>query len=191
MQPPTLLSPAKNNYVTNVARPTFTWTEVANAEQYEIVFAKDSHFTQNVDPHFVSDATLTVSNPLPDGKYYWRARAYNAANQYSGWSTWRSFSIDTSLPLAPVLKSPANNASLRGVPTFRWSNVSGAVSYQFEIDNDSDFSSPVFSISQRTSYRRPPGALRGSYFWRVRAQDAAGNWSAWSEVFVVNILRAR
>ncbi|HLO28607.1 MAG TPA: hypothetical protein VK249_05710, partial [Anaerolineales bacterium] len=99
--------------------------------------------------------------------------------------------VDTLPPLPPILKFPANNVSVRGIPTFRWSTTNSGVQYQFQIDNDSDFSTPIFSVIQRSLYRRPPGILRGAYYWRVRAQDAAGNWSAWSEVFVVDILRLR
>ncbi|HLO29335.1 MAG TPA: hypothetical protein VK249_09385 [Anaerolineales bacterium] len=55
--------------------------------------------------------------------------------------------------------------------------MGGSVNYQFQLDNDPDFSSPLYSVIQRTPTRRPPGLLRGAYFWRVRAQDAASNWS--------------
>ncbi|HLO33767.1 MAG TPA: hypothetical protein VK249_31755 [Anaerolineales bacterium] len=187
---PVLLLP-RNDDLAGAALPSFTWSEVGNADHYEIVFGTDSAFTQNIDPHFVTEPTFTFSSPVPDGKYYWRVRAYNIGSQSGEWSASRYFTIDTLSPLPPVPRLPANNASVRGVPTFRWTIANSAVKYQFEIDNDEDFSSPVFSVIQRVPYRRPPGVLRGTYFWRVRAQDAAGNWSAWSQTFTVNILPLR
>ncbi|HLO15511.1 MAG TPA: choice-of-anchor Q domain-containing protein [Anaerolineales bacterium] len=186
-----MLSLPRANYTTSIAIPTFTWSAATDANQYEIVFAKDSSFNENVDPHFVDAPTFTFAGQLQDGKYFWRVRAYNILDQPGSWSAARSFIIDTLPPSPPVLKIPANNASVRGVPTFRWFGVSGAVSYQFQIDNEADFSSPIITVIQRVPYRRPPGVLRGTYFWRVRAQDAAGNWCDWSETFTVNIFSLR
>ncbi|HLO33506.1 MAG TPA: ABC transporter substrate-binding protein [Anaerolineales bacterium] len=188
---PILLSPPGNNHTTHISTPTFTWHGVTNAHQYEIQLSTDSAFPQSANSYFVPDLTFTLSTSLPDGKYYWRVRAYNAANQYGEWSAVRSFRVDTVPPAAPLLRFPINNASVRLAPTFRWFSVGSAVAYQFEIDNDSNFSSPTFGVIQRTPARRPPGVLHGTYYWRVRAQDAAGNWSDWSQVFLVNILPFR
>ncbi|HLO32553.1 MAG TPA: choice-of-anchor Q domain-containing protein [Anaerolineales bacterium] len=188
---PVLLFPSRNNYTTNNSMPTFTWSEVPNADIYEIQIAPNSLFTEDVVAHFVAEPTFTPGTPLGNGKCYWRVRAYNGANQYSAWSATSSFTIDPLPPAIPILRSPLNNTSVRGVPTFRWNVVNGAVAYQFEIDNDPGFSSPLLSVIQRTAFRRPPGILRGAYFWHVRARDAAGNWSDWSTTFTVNILPLR
>ncbi|HLO32066.1 MAG TPA: C39 family peptidase [Anaerolineales bacterium] len=185
------LSLPRTNYTMNDSTPGFSWNAVANAQYYKILFATDMAFTQNTNSHIVTPPSFIFSPPLADGKYYWRVQAYDARNSFSSWSNSRSFIIDTSSPSSPTLRIPANNTSMRGVPTFRWSAVNGAVQYQFEIDNDSNFSSPLLSVTQRLTYRRPPGMLRGAYYWHVRAQDAAGNWGAWSPTFTLNILPLR
>ncbi|MGB8982232.1 MAG: hypothetical protein WCC12_10170, partial [Anaerolineales bacterium] len=128
---------------------------------------------------------------LTDGKYYWRVRAYNIANQPGDWSASRYFTVDTTLPPPPSSDSPVSGTSLRGVPTFRWARVSGAVLYEFQIDNNPDFLSPLYTINQRLTYRRLPGGIRGTYYWKVRAKDAAGNWSDWSPVSTITILPPR
>jgi len=176
---------------TNDSTPTLTWSAVPGAERYEIQWATDLGFTQDMDADFADDTTFTFSTPLSDGTYYWHVRTYDARNSASVWSGIRSFTIDTQGPTAPVLQTPANDGSIRGVPTFRWSRVSDAVLYEFELDDNLDFSSTLFSVEQRTWYRRLPGGLRGAYYWRVRARDAAGNWGAWSPTFTVNFLRLR
>jgi hypothetical protein len=188
---PTLLFPPGNNYVTRNATPTFTWVDVTDASQYEIQLATNEAFTQEVVSWFPIDAEFPVSSALSAGKYYWHVRAYNILNEYGNWSVPRSFTIDVAGPAAPALTLPANGTSLRGTPTFRWAAVSGAALYQFQLDNDADCSSPLVSVEQRATSRKPAGGLRGTYSWRVRARDAAGNWGPWSPVFTVTILPPR
>ncbi|MGB8982199.1 MAG: peptidoglycan DD-metalloendopeptidase family protein [Anaerolineales bacterium] len=187
---PELLFPPRNSSI-NSLTPAFTWNAVANAARYEIVIATNSAFTQNIDPHFVATPAFPVTVPLTDGRYYWRVRAYNIANEPGGWSASRYFTIDTTLPAPPASTSPTNGTSLRGVPLFRWKAVSGAVLYQFQIADNPDFLNPLYTIDQRLTSRRLPGGIRGTYYWKVRARDAAGNWSDWSPVSTITILPPR
>jgi hypothetical protein len=189
---PRLILPPRS-HITRDSSPAFRWSSVTHAVKYEIVFATDSAFSQDVDLHFTIDAApaFEVNVPLDDGRYYWRVRAYNDLGQPGPWSASRDFTVDTTAPEAPASTSPADGTALRGVPMFRWSAVSGAVLYQFEIDNDADFSSRLFVVSQRTTSRRLPGGLRGMHYWRVRARDAAGNWGPWSPASTFNILSLR
>ena len=167
--------------------PTFWWTNVMGGQAYEIVFAKDSAFTTNVDSDTTNGSPYTVASAFGDGKYFWHVRAYNADNQPGAWSSIRTFTIDTTGPTAPVLTFPANNGSVRRTPTFKWGRSSTAVLYEFQYDNDSNFASPIYTISRRTTYGRPPAMGIGTYYWRVRAKDAVGNWSGWSAPFKITI----
>jgi hypothetical protein len=181
---PTLRSP-RNRALTNNAAPTFWWTSVRAGQNYEIVFATDSAFTSIVRSVIVGGTSYTPAPPLDDGEYYWRVRAYNEIVQYGSWSSARIITVDTTGPSAPVLTSPADDAFIRS-GIFRWASVPTAVSYQFQLDDDADFSSPVIASIVRGTSRRLPPLPTGAYFWRVRARDAAGNWGAWSAEFTVN-----
>lgn len=87
----------------------------------------------------------------------------------------------TALP-APALSSPANDARLpRGAVSFDWLDVAGAASYTIQLDNSSTIAAPLtatqtVSASNATVTGLPSGRL----WWRVRANDAAGNPGAWS-----------
>jgi hypothetical protein len=186
---PRLVSLSKNQ-ITNNSTPAFTWSAVTDAEYYEIVFAANSTFTENVQRYYPDPASFT-SGFLPDGKYYWRVRAYNAVGEPGIWSASRYFTIDTTLPAVPSSTAPTSGTSLKGVPTFRWQAVSGAVLYQFQIDDDPNFETPLYKIDQRFTSRRLPGGLRGTYYWRVQARDAAGNLSPWSAVSSITLLPPR
>ena len=65
-------------------------------------------------------------------------------------------------------------------PDFDWSTVSGAASYQFQVDDDPSFDSLEIDITTTSSNYNPPSALPfGAYYWRVRAVNACGS-SPWS-----------
>ncbi len=96
----------------------------------------------------------------------------------------------TPLP-APSLVSPSNNArfSTGQSITFDWSDVAGAASYQLQIDDSSNLSSPFvlnqtgITPSRFTTSTLPTRRL----WWRVRAVDAGGNPGAWSSVRRIEI----
>lgn len=85
---------------------------------------------------------------------------------------------------APTLSSPAADARFAGgvAITFDWSDVAGAASYTLQIDDDSTFPTPqivnqtVTGSSQFATSTLPVTRM----WWRVRANDAAGNPGAWS-----------
>jgi predicted phage tail protein len=59
------------------------------------------------------------------------------------------------------------------------------------VDNNADFSSPVLNKSGITASSRTLGTLAdGTYYWRVRVVDGAGNTSAWTAAwsFTVDIV---
>lgn len=62
-----------------------------------------------------------------------------------------------------------------------WKAAVGAMQYQIELDNNTDFSSPEFREStSKTSLRTKTLTKGTTYYWRVRAKDKIGNWSNWS-----------
>ena len=183
---PTLQSP-QTNMITLNNKPTFLWTSVTGGQQYEIAFASDSAFVNGVGNKIVAGTSYTAVSAFVDGKYYWRVRAYNVSNQFGVWSTTRIFTIDTTGPSVPVLSSPLNNSLVRGTPTFKWQSSNTAVNYEFQYDNNVTFSSPEYTSSRRTNYCSPSAMKVGVYYWRVRAQDATGNWSTWSSPFTITI----
>ncbi|MCL0103966.1 hypothetical protein M1O51_05120, partial [Dehalococcoidia bacterium] len=118
---------------------------------------------------------------LVDGTYHWRARAKDAAGNIGAWSTpWR-FTVDTAPPPAPTLVLPLSGATLPNIynPTLDWTDVfdpSAPVEYQVQVDDDPDFGSPAFdsgwiTVSTATTTDLPAG----TYYWWVRARDAADN----------------
>jgi len=78
-------------------------------------------------------------------------------------------------PSAPALLSPASNARVAQPINFDWSDVTGATTYEIQIDDSSNFTAPLtlsqkVSVSQATITGLPVQRL----FWRVRAFNSAG-----------------
>ncbi len=82
---------------------------------------------------------------------------------------WSFTIIDT--PARPVLSSPPNGElTCDATPAFDWSDVAMAASYNIQVDDNANFSSPVVNANPTVSSHTvgTPLAL-GTYYWQVRA----------------------
>ena len=77
---------------------------------------------------------------------------------------------------APTLEAPANNACTADTtPNFNWADVSGAVSYKLEVDQDNQFTPPIFysPTNPTSSNHNNAGPFpQGTYFWHVATQGS-------------------
>jgi hypothetical protein len=186
---PVLVTPA-NAFVTNNPTPDFTWNSVVSGDVYQLEISNATTFATKQQTFSGASGVLNYSaTTIPDGIWYWHVRALNVNGVAGPWSAYRSFTIDTTGPVAPLLSSPADTASVIGTPLFSWATAATATKYQFEYDNDSDFSSPTYASAELTTLNHtPPAMALGLFSWHVRAKDAVGNWGAWSASRTVTIL---
>jgi PGF-pre-PGF domain-containing protein len=96
------------------------------------------------------------------------------------WRTVESwFGFVGSLPAPPVLISPENNAVTDNTPTFQWTFEGYLENFRLEVDNDSDFSTPIenrlfdnttisWTVPLQDSYPDD------NYYWRVWAINRWG-----------------
>lgn len=101
-----------------------------------------------------------------------------------------SFHMEQTPPPPPQLKSPAPDQRLgwftSATPEFDWADVSdpSGVSYTLEIAYSPNSANPILTKAglSESQYRleRAEALPRGSYYWRVKAIDGAGNEGAWS-----------
>ncbi len=101
-------------------------------------------------------------------------------------------------PPTPSLLIPVNNAGQSDTtPTFTWSTVTDAegdaVTYEIQVDNNSDFSSPVVlsptasGLSAATYTPTTTLTAGTTYFWRVRSSDgiASSAYTTSRTLFIV------
>ena len=94
-------------------------------------------------------------------------------------------SIIASVSNEVSLLSPPNNLVNSSVtPALQWNTARGAQSYEVQVDETADFTSPVVNATgiAQTWYDTPALKKQSRYYWKVRARDAQGA-SEWSDVW--------
>jgi immune inhibitor A len=143
------------------------------------------------DPYPGSSNNRTLNNTsTPDSKNYAFANTYVAVTNIS--NNGQNMTADLTVsnaPLAPTLVAPPNGSSTNNRrPLFDFSNSSGATVYHIQIDNNSDFSSPVFDVNNLGSSQFTPSSdlAENTYYWHARAGNGS-SWSPWSASWTVTI----
>lgn len=207
---PTNLTPATGT-VTNDPAFTDTWSVVEGAHGYAYrtantmngtelgsIIYSDTSATQP-GRYSTSGSTVTRQNGgTPEADYYWQVSAIDSAGNLGPWSVINKVTVDTTAPAKPIHQSPANGA-LQNTNDFwfDWNDVSGAVSYEMQnstnpaVDANGSFQNVMWTgdyqqVQPTESRARSVGAT-GTWYWQVRAVDAAGNKSAWTTPWKVTI----
>ncbi|MBI4725980.1 SUMF1/EgtB/PvdO family nonheme iron enzyme [candidate division TA06 bacterium] len=121
----------------------------------------------------------SIGSLSPGTIYHYRIAAAN-----SGGTSYGNDGVFTTVPNAPVLSTPANNAT--GValnPTLIWNASSGAASYALQVSVDSLFGSFIYNQSGLTGTSQAISGLTAGtkYYWRVNATNSSGT-SEWSSL---------
>jgi hypothetical protein len=187
---PTQTAPAAGAVVQFL--PSFAWTPVAGADKYQFQISADAGMNSPVlgegkDNFFTKNTRATLLKTIPNGTYYWRVRATNAAGELSNWTEPRAFKKQWNLQ--PALQTPSSGAALTypsSPVVLNWSGVPGASHYLVSVASDPTLGSIVFRYSNQDDPKGVPnvaatsaaitGALApGSYYWSVTPVDAEGN----------------
>jgi hypothetical protein len=178
---PALSSPA-NKAILGDSTPTFDWLASPNGNTYQIQIDDNGDFSSPEQDVTVGVGLLSyVADELPDARYYWHVRAFNADGAPGAWSAKWYFTLDTLAPPVPEPLAPMDGAaSTNRMLKLSWTKVDGASTYELQLDPTPSFPLPVISTGSRTTYTPPTPLSRGTYWWQVRALDKAGNASDWS-----------
>jgi hypothetical protein len=178
---PTLLVPANYDNVPSISI-SFQWNASAGANKYQLEIVKVSNgavFRNLV----LGNVTATTQTGFPNdsSQFKWRVRA----GSNDGWGLWSDYRFfnNGNLPAAPILRSPANNASTLSTSImFEWYKSLGANRYELEIRRASDNSLfrnvPLGDASASLQTGFPDVGMQ--YKWRVKAGNDIG-WGDWSE----------
>jgi hypothetical protein len=164
--------------------------------------------TDTFDASYVNAGTVYIAGaPIyvawwedinDDGRQDFVAKAYISQVNLNGSTTTAGVSGVTNggrhflgIDTIDIVPPPAPTTNVSSTyPTLYWSAINGAVCYQVEIDNNSDFSSPEQVATNVEGYYYNVDPLpSGTYYWRVRVGGVCvgvlqSGWSA-SRTFTV------
>ncbi|HEU4715645.1 MAG TPA: 6-bladed beta-propeller, partial [Candidatus Saccharimonadales bacterium] len=144
-------------------------------------------------------AVGAAGQALPDGWYYWRIKAVDNSDASSSYVMAHgnaiAFTVDTSAPTVPgtpMLATSTTNLK----PTWQWAESADAGSglaptpYSVQLARDASFTTSVSSDTTPTnSYTAASTLSPGKWYFRVKAQDAIGQLSAYSAPVSVSLVQ--
>lgn len=185
-----LVTPGKEAK-TNQKQIEFKWDELRIANEYQFELHQGDWSGEDVmDPKTLAENKLTLE--LKEGKYAWGVLARDTVQKKETPFTYRNLIVDLTSPNVPTLSAPANNTNVNGLSqTLSWNHTENNeltdVSFVLQIFSDKDLKTLV--EEKKTSIKKYDYTFSetGTYYWRVKASDAAGNESAYSSSFSFTI----
>jgi hypothetical protein len=182
-QIPELLTPEDDHNARFL--PRFTWNAVPGASSYVLEVSSQENFSALELNISTRNTSYTPEKALANNKdYFWRVRAVSPQKVNGPPSAVRGFRANWVEP--PTLLSPPVRSIYHIYPYFSWTPVAGAERYQLQIATGNGFDKLVEDITlvNATAYSQPSWDeinWDSDYFWRVRAEDAQGNTTNWSD----------
>lgn len=177
--PPIISSPV-GEIVDNT--PLITFTQIPDVTSYEIRLANITEDTFVFGPgNFAQTAvnSFQVPSVLPLGEYQLDVRAIDARNVTGPWSEMVSFTVAP----PPAILTPTSTRLPDSTPTFSWTSIPGAETYNLEIIN-AGVGTVVFSATGLTATQlniENPLPL-GAYEYTITAVNTPSATSAGSTV---------
>lgn len=176
--------------------PLLTWSMPSGAgnagsagvDSYKVEVSNNNFTTAKT--YTTKSTALAVPDPLSLGTWKWRVTAIKSTTPLitSSPSAARSFTI--AALAEPVIVGPRNNVSVTDI-VLDWEPVAGAKGYELQVSKTTDFSGE--KVENLTLDNNKPLILgtkysppitydnNNTYYWQVRAVDAAGNSSEWAK----------
>jgi hypothetical protein len=156
---------------------------VEAAQTYRIQVSTTSDFATLIDNRLVNTPFYTpFDRTYPEGPIYWRVQAIDGSDNALTVSSGANGSVTKESP-APTTRYPGSGATVKGVPYLQWEPLAYAASYDVQLDNDQSFSSPIKTVTTKmTAWAHVDPLAAGTYYWRVRRNDADARDGAWSAV---------
>lgn len=131
-----------------------------------------------------------------EGTYGFQVRSVDSVGNKSGWALGDTvgignactITIDWTAPVAPTLTSPSNDSFVKGdLLESKWEKIDDAHNYIYESYHDAEAKNLRYHQEYATNSKSATNVSESTFWWRVKAVDAAGNASDWSELWKVTV----
>ncbi|RLG70534.1 MAG: hypothetical protein DRO04_01770 [Candidatus Iainarchaeum archaeon] len=166
--------------------PSFSWDPVQNASIYCYKLGENSDTDPDCDNN--TQNTSISFNDVADGTHYFHIKACTASGTTCSSVTHFKINVDTIAPSAPSSISASVSGS---TVSLSWSGASDAKSgikeyYVYRCTSTSTSSCSKIATTSSTSYTNS-NLSNGTYYYRIKAVDNAGNISDYSSYKKVTV----
>ncbi len=182
---PTLKSPASASTVSNLT-PRLEWNASSGAVSYGIQISTSSSFANLVvNETGIANLYYDIAPGILkwNTTYYWRVNARNSFGSTSSWSTSRYFKTAVGPPPNAPSNLIANTISSSQINLTWQDNSSDETGFKIERKTGTGSYSQIATVGANvTSYSNSGLSTGTTYYYRVRAYNAAGNSNYSNEV---------
>ena len=185
-----LVAPGKEAKL-NVKQIVFDWDELSIAHVYQFELHQTDWSGEDVmDPEVLTDSKLTLD--LEEGTYAWGVLARDTVKKEETPFTYRNMVVDVTAPNKATLSSPADNANVNGLSqTLSWThqenNELTDVVFFIQVYSDASLTSLFEEKEVDAKQYDVKFSEKGTFYWRVKALDKAGNESEYTSTFSFTI----
>lgn len=191
-----LTSPVDGIY-TNDTSLTFKWQSLYAADDYNFVLKEGGSWSTAVEVFNESLVVTSYTNTsgLTEGTYLWGVNASNAMPSETGFNEYRALYIDQTTPTSSLVVSPVSTTtglykdSTIAFDWYRYANngtVNSPVSDSVLMYSDT-LSTPIARLSCNTEDTTYVFTASGTYYWRLKTFDEAGNENDWTHAKKITI----
>jgi len=173
-EPPFVTAPLPGS-ATAPEHQEFSWTNQSEASHYMLIISRNTVFTDLVyfNPEITTN-TLTLSESLEPGHYFWRIAAVSSEEGAGPYSDEMSFRVPYPGPSLEDTQIDDDTT------TFAWRTTAADQRFHFQFADDASFTTIIHEETIATSHITVPKPKGGTYYLRIKTIESDGFEGPWA-----------